>query len=84
MLNEAGQEVQLIDRRLAIRRQERIGVGHAAAFQCLKRLVSINMCPKAWQAAGLSCHDLISALIELALERGRQDAALCRSAALPD
>ncbi|POA98364.1 D-alanine--D-alanine ligase [Chromobacterium sinusclupearum] len=49
----------------------------------LPGFTNISMYPKLWQAAGLSYRDLISALIELALEKGRQDAALCRSAELP-
>ncbi|MBM2886577.1 D-alanine--D-alanine ligase [Chromobacterium phragmitis] len=50
----------------------------------LPGFTNISMYPKLWQAAGLSYRDLISALIELALEKARQDAALRRSAALPD
>ncbi|AUH51360.1 D-alanine--D-alanine ligase [Chromobacterium sp. ATCC 53434] len=49
----------------------------------LPGFTNISMYPKLWQAAGLSYRDLITALIELALERGSQDAALCRSAGLP-
>lgn len=49
----------------------------------LPGFTNISMYPKLWQAAGLSYRDLITALIELALEKGAQDAALCRNAALP-
>ena len=49
----------------------------------LPGFTNISMYPKLWQAAGLSYAELITALIELALEQGAADAALCRSAGLP-
>ncbi|QNH19393.1 D-alanine--D-alanine ligase [Xanthomonas sp. GW] len=43
----------------------------------------ISMYPKLWQASGLSYRALITRLIELALERHAQDAALRSAVALP-
>lgn len=45
----------------------------------LPGFTNISMYPKLWQAAGMSYRDLITALIELALERGRLDDSLIRS-----
>jgi D-alanine-D-alanine ligase len=43
----------------------------------------ISMYPKLWQASGLSYRALITRLIELALERHAQDAALRSAVTLP-
>ncbi|TDR81616.1 D-alanine--D-alanine ligase [Paludibacterium purpuratum] len=45
----------------------------------LPGFTNISMYPKLWQASGLSYRELISTLIELALERHRQDQALASS-----
>lgn len=43
----------------------------------------ISMYPKLWQASGLGYRELVTRLIELALERHAADRALTRSAVLP-
>ncbi|MBP4049541.1 D-alanine--D-alanine ligase [Chromobacterium violaceum] len=48
----------------------------------LPGFTNISMYPKLWQAAGMSYRELITALIELALEKGRMDEALSRSCQL--
>ncbi|WP_046156848.1 D-alanine--D-alanine ligase [Chromobacterium vaccinii] len=45
----------------------------------LPGFTNISMYPKLWQAAGMSYRDLITALIGLALEKGRLDDSLIRS-----
>ena len=42
----------------------------------LPGFTDISMYPKLWTEAGLSYSELIHELIQLALERGRRDAAL--------
>ncbi|WP_211471532.1 D-alanine--D-alanine ligase [Collimonas humicola] len=49
----------------------------------LPGFTNISMYPKLWQEQGMSYSELITALIELALERGEQDRILCRSITLP-
>lgn len=49
----------------------------------LPGFTNISMYPKLWQAQGKNYSELITTLIELALERDKQDKILCRSVILP-